>query len=136
MKAVRATDFGGANVLTATELPDPTPGPGQITIDVTHAAVGHIDVYLRQGLYKDQGLVQPPYVPGLEVAGTVRALGEGVTGFRVSSTVPWARSPPLPRAPPAGWAPPGSSARSAGHPRPRPSSRTIAWSTPPTSRRL
>ncbi|MGC4943908.1 quinone oxidoreductase family protein [Kribbella sp. DT2] len=57
-------------------------------IDVTHAAVGLIDVYLRQGRLKDRpGLPQPPYVPGLEVAGAVRALGDGVTGFRVGEPV-------------------------------------------------
>lgn len=70
------------------DLPDPVPGPGQIAIDVTHAAVGLIDVFIRQGLYKDRpGLPQPPYVPGLEVAGTVRALGDGVTGFAVGEKV-------------------------------------------------
>ena len=88
MKAVQVTRFGDPSVLTPTDLPDPTPGPGQVTIDVTHAAVGLIDVYLRQGLYKDRpGLPQPPYVPGLEVTGTVRELGEGVTGFAVGERV-------------------------------------------------
>ena len=88
MKAVQVNGFGDPAVLTVTELPDPTPGPGQVAIDVTHAAVGLIDVYLRQGLYKDrEGLPQPPYVPGLEVAGTVRALGDGVTGFAVGEPV-------------------------------------------------
>ncbi|MEW2515491.1 zinc-binding dehydrogenase [Streptomyces sp. NPDC046870] len=88
MKAVQATRFGAPSVLAVTDLPDPTPGPGQITIDVTHAAVGLIDVYLRQGVFKDTpGLPQPPYVPGLEVAGTVRALGEGVTDFAVGEKV-------------------------------------------------
>jgi NADPH2:quinone reductase len=88
MKAVQATGFGDPAVLTLVDLPDPTPGPGQMSIDVTHAAVGLVDVFLRQGLYKDRpGMPQPPFVPGLEVAGTVRALGEGVTGFRVGEKV-------------------------------------------------
>jgi NADPH:quinone reductase len=51
MKAVQVTEFGDAKVLALTELPDPEPGPGQVAIDVTHAAVGLIDVCLRQGLY-------------------------------------------------------------------------------------
>jgi NADPH:quinone reductase len=43
---------------------------------------------IRQGLYRDRpGLPQPPYVPGLEVAGTVRALGEDVAGFEVGEPV-------------------------------------------------
>ncbi|MEU3983445.1 zinc-binding dehydrogenase [Streptomyces sp. NPDC026672] len=88
MRAVQVTEFGGPRVLTPTELPDPEPGPGQVAIDVTHAAVGLVDVYIRQGLYKERaGLPQPPYVPGLEVAGTVRALGEGVTGLSVGERV-------------------------------------------------
>ncbi|MEU8613137.1 zinc-binding dehydrogenase [Actinoplanes sp. NPDC048791] len=88
MKAVQVTEFGDAKVLALTELPDPEPGPGQVAIDVTHAAVGLIDVYLRQGLYKGRpGLPQPPYVPGLEVAGTVRALGEGVTDLTIGEKV-------------------------------------------------
>ncbi|GHJ40126.1 zinc-binding dehydrogenase [Streptomyces sp. TS71-3] len=88
MEAIQVNRFGGPDVLVLTELPDPVPGPGQIAIDVTHAAVGLVDVYLRQGLYKDrEGLPQPPYVPGLEVAGTVRALGDGVTGFAVGEKV-------------------------------------------------
>ena len=88
MKAVQATRFGDPAVLTVVDLPDPVPGPGEVAIDVTHAAVGLIDVFLRQGLYKDRpGMPQPPFVPGLEVAGTVRALGAGVTGFTVGEKV-------------------------------------------------
>ncbi|SEG87659.1 NADPH2:quinone reductase [Actinacidiphila yanglinensis] len=88
MHAAVVTRFGDPEVLALTELPDPVPGPGQVAIDVSHAAVGLIDVYLRQGLYKDQpDLPRPPYVPGLEVAGTVRALGEGVTDLRVGEPV-------------------------------------------------
>lgn len=88
MQAVHATAFGAPSVLAVTELPDPVPGPGQLSIDVSHAAVGLIDVFLRQGLYKDvRGLPQPPFVPGLEVVGTVRALGEGVSGFSVGERV-------------------------------------------------
>ncbi|MFC0542246.1 quinone oxidoreductase family protein [Kutzneria chonburiensis] len=88
MKAVQVTRFGDPSVLAVAELPDPTPGPGQVAIDVTHAAVGLVDVYLRQGVYKHrEGLPQPPYVPGLEVAGTVRALGDGVTGFAIGEPV-------------------------------------------------
>ncbi|WP_203701485.1 quinone oxidoreductase family protein [Asanoa iriomotensis] len=82
MRAVQATSFGAPSVLTVTELPDPVPGPGEIAIDVTHSAVGLVDVLMRRGVFKDQpGMPQPPYVPGLEVAGTVRAIGAGVTGF-------------------------------------------------------
>jgi NADPH:quinone reductase len=88
MHAAVVTAFGEPGVFELTELPDPVPGPGQLAIDVSHAAVDLIDVYIRQGLYQNiEGLPQPPYVPGLEVAGTVRALGDGVEGFRVGEPV-------------------------------------------------
>jgi NADPH:quinone reductase len=82
MRAAIVTRFGGPDVLEISEMPDPIPGPGELSIDVTHAAVGLVDVFIRQGLYKDrEGLPQPPYVPGLEVAGSIRELGDGVDGF-------------------------------------------------------
>jgi NADPH2:quinone reductase len=88
MKAIQITGYGDPGVLAHFDLPDPVPGPGEIAIDVTHAAVGLIDVYFRQGLFKDApGLPTPPFVPGLEVAGTVRALGPGVTGFEPGEPV-------------------------------------------------
>ena len=88
MRAAVVTRFGAPDVFELRDIPDPTPGPGQVAIDVTYAAVGLIDVFIRQGLYKDRaGLPQPPYVPGLEVAGTVRELGEGVDGLTVGEPV-------------------------------------------------
>ena len=88
MRAAVVTRFGGPEVFELAELPDPVPGPGQVAIDVTYAAVGLVDIYIRQGLYKDRaGLPQPPYVPGLEVAGTIRALGDGVDGFHIAEPV-------------------------------------------------
>jgi NADPH2:quinone reductase len=88
MKAIQVSRFGDPSVLALADLPDPAPGPGEVAIDVSHAAIGLVDVYIRQGLYRDRpGLPQPPYVPGLEVAGTVRALGAGVTGFTIGEHV-------------------------------------------------
>lgn len=88
MQAVQATDFGAPTVLEVTEFPDPTPGAGQISIDVSHSAVGLIDVFFRQGRFADvAGMPRPPFIPGLEVAGTVRALGDGVVGFTVGEHV-------------------------------------------------
>ena len=88
MRAAIVTRFGAPDVIEVSEIPDPSPGPGEVSIDVTHAAVGLVDVFIRQGRYKDrEGLPQPPYVPGLEVAGTVRELGDGVDGFTVGEQV-------------------------------------------------
>jgi NADPH:quinone reductase len=88
MRAMTVTAFGGPEVLRETDLPDPRPGPGQVSIDTSHAAVGLVDVLLRRGDMSDNpGLPQPPFVPGGEVAGTVRELGPGVSGLRVGESV-------------------------------------------------
>jgi NADPH:quinone reductase len=49
MKAIQVSSFGPPEVLRLTELPDPAPGPGEVAI---HAAIGLIDVFIRQGLYR------------------------------------------------------------------------------------
>lgn len=77
MLAIQATRAGGPEVLEAVDLPIPTPGPGEILI--RHEAIGlnFIDTYQRSGLYP----VKFPAVLGLEGAGIVEAVGEGVTRF-------------------------------------------------------
>ncbi|WP_027004837.1 quinone oxidoreductase family protein [Conexibacter woesei] len=88
MHAITISRFGDPDVLTEAELPDPRPGPGQIAIDVTHAAVGMIDVIFRRGDHADDDrFPPPPFVPGIEVAGLVRELGAGVEQFRVGERV-------------------------------------------------
>jgi NADPH:quinone reductase len=87
MHAMTITEFGGPEVLVPAELPDPKPAPGQISIDTSHAAVGLIDVFFRRGDRAGPGYPRPPFVPGLEVAGTVRELGGGVTDFQVGEPV-------------------------------------------------
>jgi NADPH:quinone reductase len=54
MRAAVVTRFGGPEVFELAELPDPVPGAGQVAIDVTYAAVGLVDIYIRQGLYRDR----------------------------------------------------------------------------------
>src|SRR6266513_2270432 len=79
MKVVEISRFGGPEVLTLAERPDPTPGAGEVLIAVGAAGVSRPDSMQRRGLYP------PPKgasdLPGLEVAGTIAALGEGVTEF-------------------------------------------------------
>jgi len=88
MKAVQVTQFGNPDVLVMVDVADPTPGPGEITIDVSHAAVGLVDIYFRRGEFKDvPGMALPPFIPGLEVVGTVREVGYGVTEFRAGEKV-------------------------------------------------
>lgn len=86
MRAVVVTRHGGPEVLEARDLPASQPGPGEVLVDVAAVGVNYIDVYHRTGLYP----TTPPFVPGMEGAGTVAALGEGVTGVRVGDTVAWA----------------------------------------------
>jgi NADPH:quinone reductase len=69
----------------AEDVEAPRPGPGEVSIDVAYAGVNFLDVMARRG---DAGYVSRwPYVPGLEVAGTIRELGRGVTGHRVGEPV-------------------------------------------------
>ena len=60
-------------------LPVPTPSPGELLVEVAYAGINFKDIMARRG---DPGYAKTwPFVPGLEVSGTVRALGEGVDGF-------------------------------------------------------
>jgi len=74
-----------AGATAVAELESPLPGPGEVAIDVRAAGVNFIDVMARRG---DPGYATGwPFVPGLEVAGTVRALGAGVDGPAVGTPV-------------------------------------------------
>ena len=79
MHAVIITKPGGPEVLQWTEVPDVAAGPGEVLIDVVAAGVNRADLMQRQGFY-DPPPGASPY-PGLEVSGTIAALGPGVTGW-------------------------------------------------------
>ncbi len=89
MWCIQITQQGGPEVLTWTELPDPTAGPGQVVVDVAAAGLNYIDTYQRTGLYQ----VALPMVLGLEGAGTVIEVGDGVTRFAVGDLIAWATNP-------------------------------------------
>uniref|UniRef100_A0AAU3H3F5 Zinc-binding dehydrogenase n=1 Tax=Streptomyces sp. NBC_01401 TaxID=2903854 RepID=A0AAU3H3F5_9ACTN len=74
MKAVIVSSFGDSGVLRVVDRPEPVPGPGQVLIRVEAAGVGYVDVMARNGDY--QPLAEPGFVPGVEAAGTVAAVGE------------------------------------------------------------
>jgi putative PIG3 family NAD(P)H quinone oxidoreductase len=85
MIAVEITKPGPPDVLKSTERPDPKAGPGEVLIKVAGAGVNRPDVMQRRGRYPP-----PPGasdIPGLEVSGTIAALGEGVTDWKVGDTV-------------------------------------------------
>ena len=67
---------GGPEVLRLETLPVPTPGPGQVLVRVAYAGVNRPDVIQRKGFYPPPPGASP--IPGLEISGTVAALGEGV----------------------------------------------------------
>lgn len=79
MKAVRIHETGGPEVLTPEEVDTPSPGPGELLIQVSVAGVNYADTGLRRGMFHGGG-APLPMIPGFEVAGTVAALGEGVDG--------------------------------------------------------
>ena len=85
MFAIVAHAFGGPEVLTLEEQPDPRPGPGDIRVRVHAVGVNPYDTYMRAGGYA----ISPdlPYTPGADAAGVVEELGESVTGARVGDRV-------------------------------------------------
>jgi len=88
MQAIEVTEFGDDEVLTRVEHERPEPGPGEVLIDVEAAGVNFADVMQRRGHY--HGGPQPSYVPGMEAAGTIAAVGNGAereVGERVVAMV-------------------------------------------------
>ncbi|GAA3239319.1 quinone oxidoreductase [Actinocorallia longicatena] len=83
MRAIVVTEHGGPEVLHPSEVPAPEPGAGQLAVEVAAAGVNYIDTYHRTGRYP----TKPPFTPGVEVAGTVVAVGPGVTGFAAGDLV-------------------------------------------------
>jgi NADPH:quinone reductase len=83
-KAIRVHEYGGPEVMAYEDVERREPGPGQIRVKLTAIGVNFIDIYFRSGAYK---AAQLPFTPGKEGAGTVDAVGEGVSGFRVGDRV-------------------------------------------------
>lgn len=79
MRAVGLDSYGGPEVLHVLELPDPHPGPGQVRVAVRAAGVNPVDEMVRDGSLASwfAGL-EPPFIPGMDIAGTVDEVGEGV----------------------------------------------------------
>ena len=79
MNALRIHAFGSPPTMSYDDLPDPTPGPGEVVVDVEAAGVNPVDTYVAAGGYA----LKPelPYTPGGEAAGTVSSVGDGVAEF-------------------------------------------------------
>jgi len=89
MKAIRLHEHGGHELLRYEDVPDPLPGPMQALVAIEAAGVNFIDVYQRKGLYP----MTLPMTPGSEAAGTIRALGPGVSDLRVGDRVAYQGAP-------------------------------------------
>jgi NADPH:quinone reductase len=85
MRAVVVTELGGPEVLELRGQPAPGAGTGQLLVDVAVAGVNYRDVYERTGVYP----TKPPVVAGVEGAGTVAAVGEGLSEFSPGDRVAW-----------------------------------------------
>ncbi|WP_322867620.1 NADPH:quinone oxidoreductase family protein [Aquicoccus sp. G2-2] len=85
MKAIVCKEFGPLENLELAEVPEPEAGKGQVVIRVEAAGVNYPDGLLVQGLY--QMKPDRPFTPGMEVAGVVETVGEGVSGFAVGDRV-------------------------------------------------
>jgi len=85
MKAIRAHDFGGPDVLQLETVPDPVPGPGEVVVDIRAAGVNPADTYMRSGTY---AIVPPlPYTPGGDAGGVISAVGANVPQFKTGDRV-------------------------------------------------
>ncbi|MFB6270899.1 MAG: alcohol dehydrogenase catalytic domain-containing protein, partial [Halobacterium sp.] len=84
MRAVRLAEHGGPDVLHVDDVERPSPGPGEVLLEVAAAGVNPVDTYFREGSYDPVGL---PFTPGVDYAGTVVETGPDVEGFEVGDDV-------------------------------------------------
>jgi len=79
MRAILCNQWGEPETLTLGEAPSPAPGPGEVSVRLRAAGVNYADIVLVRGQYQEKPPF--PFSPGLEGAGEILALGEGVTGL-------------------------------------------------------
>ena len=85
MKAIRVHKFGDPKVMVLEDVPDPKPEAGQVLVRVKAVGVNPVDTYVRTGI---PGRMPPlPYTPGSDAAGTVEAVGSGVSGVKPGDRV-------------------------------------------------
>lgn len=87
MKAIRFHQYGDAEVLVLDEVEVPTPGPGQVRVRVAATSFNGVDNNIRAGRMQGPMPLELPHTPGLDVAGTVDAVGEGVGTLREGDAV-------------------------------------------------
>lgn len=85
MRAIVVHETGGPEQLKLEETAEPRPGPGEVVVDVAAAGLNFIDTYQRSGLYP----MDLPFTPGMEGAGSVSVVGDGVSGIGAGDRVGW-----------------------------------------------
>lgn len=91
MKAVVMNQTGDAGVLAYVTQPDPVPGRGMVLVEIAVAGVNFMDIGVRQGMAWNE--MPNPKILGVEGAGRVLAVGEGVSGFEIGQRVAWVYAP-------------------------------------------
>jgi NADPH2:quinone reductase len=94
MKAICVRKTGGPDVLVLEDIPDPVPGEGQVVVRLHAAGVNPVDVYIRSAAQGRNPAL--PYVPGMDGAGVVEAVGPGVSGVAVGDRVYVSGTAPAP----------------------------------------
>ena len=87
MKAMRFHEYGDSDVLRDEDVEVPVPGPGEVRIRVAATAFNPVDAGIRGGYLRDPFPVVLPHVPGIDVAGTIDALGANVTERHIGDRV-------------------------------------------------
>ncbi|WP_063814501.1 quinone oxidoreductase family protein [Nocardia fusca] len=87
MRAVRYHEYGAPEVLRVEEVEDPVPGAGELLVRAAATGVNYFEVQVRAGVLPDPLGSPLPHIPGIEVAGTVVAVGPGVTAHRIGARV-------------------------------------------------
>jgi NADPH:quinone reductase-like Zn-dependent oxidoreductase len=87
MRAVRFDDYGGIDVLEVREVDDPVAGPGQVVVAVRAAGINPGEIAIREGRLHERWPATFPSGEGTDLAGVVRAVGEGVTAFAAGDEV-------------------------------------------------
>ena len=87
MKAIRFHRYGDADVLRYEDVPTPVPGTDEVRVRVAATTFNGVDGNIRAGLMQGPMPLNLPHIPGLDVAGTVDAIGENVSGLRVGDEV-------------------------------------------------
>lgn len=87
MRAMQFNHYGDSDVLEYTEVAQPVPGPGQVLLRVAATSFNPVDAGVRGGYLQQVFVIDLPHIPGIDVAGTVAEIGDGVTGWKRGDAV-------------------------------------------------